>query len=79
MAGSAYAPDNLAAKVGDVLRFHNDDAVGHNVFVANRGFAVDLGKQDPGTSAELPLGKPGRFEVECVIHPRMGVVVEVSP
>ncbi|MGH7264819.1 MAG: hypothetical protein ACREMB_08170 [Candidatus Rokuibacteriota bacterium] len=78
MAGTQYRPEAVAARVGDVLRFVNDDAVDHVVFVPTRGFGVDFGTQRPGTVVELPLGKPGTFDVECVIHPHMRTKVTVA-
>ena len=78
MAGSEYAPTVVEASVGDVLRFVNDDATDHNVFVPTAGFAFDLGKQEPGSETSYILGKPGVFEVECVLHDFMLARVEVS-
>lgn len=78
MEGMAYVPDTLAARVGDTVRFVNRDGMDHDVFVPTVGYAVDLGKQEPGQEAVLPLGKAGRFEVECVFHPNMLLTVEVE-
>ncbi|MBI4183558.1 MAG: cupredoxin domain-containing protein [Proteobacteria bacterium] len=78
MAGMAYAPAAIGAKLGDTIRFVNDDGTAHNVFVPTVGFGVDLGKQDPGKEATLVLAKAGRFEVECVFHPDMRIAVAVS-
>jgi plastocyanin len=77
MAAADYRPATVEARVGDRLVFVNDDAQDHNVFVPTAGHAVDLGKQAPGARAELPLGKAGAFEVECVIHPDMHLAVKV--
>lgn len=77
MAGMAYAPLTIAAKVGDTLVLTNDDATDHNVFVATVGHAVDFGTQKPGEKRTLTLGKVGKFEIECVIHPEMKAIVEV--
>lgn len=71
MAGMAYAPAEVEARVGDTLRFANDDGMEHNVFVPTAGFGIDLGKQEPGTERVMTLGKAGAFEVECVFHPDM--------
>lgn len=79
MAGMAYAPAIVEAKVGDVLLFVNDDTEAHNAFVPTVGFATDLGKQDPGSEARLALMKPGVFDVECVIHPGMHARVVATP
>ena len=77
MAGMNYQPAAIQARVGDVIRFTNDDAVDHEVFVPTKGFGVDLGVQKPGQNAELPLTRRGSFEVECVIHPHMLLKVTV--
>lgn len=77
MEGTAYAPSEVEADIGDRLVFVNDDAVAHDVFVPTAGHGVDLGKQAPGETTALPLHKAGRFEVECVFHPQMHLVVEV--
>jgi plastocyanin len=79
MAGADYAPASVTARPGDRLRFVNDDAVDHNVFVPTQGHAIDLGRQEPGKEAMLPLRRQGRFEVECVFHQHMLMVVEVVP
>jgi plastocyanin len=78
MAGMQYAPQALTARVGDVIRFRNDDAVDHEVFVPTQGFGVDFGPQKPGATVELSLAKGGIFDVECVFHPEMRLRVTVS-
>lgn len=79
MAGNAYAPAVLDAKVGDTIRFVNEDADWHNVFVPTAAFALDLGKQEQGAETTLTLTRPGTFEVECVHHLPMLLTVEVAP
>jgi plastocyanin len=78
MSGMNYSPAKLTAKVGDTIRFVNDDSNTHDVFVPTRGFGVDLGAQKAGASTELKLLRPGRFEVECVLHSHMTMLVEVG-
>ena len=78
MDSMRYAPATLQAKVGDTIKFVNDDSNNHVVFVPTRGFGVDLGAQPPGQDRELTLYKPGRFEVECMLHPGMLMTVDVS-
>jgi plastocyanin len=77
MAGMSYKPAAITAKVGDKLALTNDDSTDHNVFVPTVGHAVDLGKQEPGETRILALGKAGKFEIECAIHPEMKALVEV--
>ena len=52
-------------------------SLGFAVFVPTRGFAVDLGNQRPSEAREIALWRAGRFEVECVPHGDMKLVVEV--
>jgi plastocyanin len=78
MENIAYAPMELRAKVGDTIRFVNADGTNHAVFVATAGHGVDLGMQKPKAETKLTLGKEGRFEVECVNHPNMRLLVVVT-
>ena len=78
MAGQDYAPARIAAAPGDTIRFVNDDDTDHNVFVPTAGHALDLGKQEPGQETTLTLRTAGAFEVECVFHPDMRLIVEVG-
>jgi cytochrome c peroxidase len=79
MAGMTYAPAMVTARVGDTLRFVNDDTVNHDIFVPTVGHAVHLGTQQPAVERLLVLGKAGTFLVECGLHPHMSLVVEVLP
>lgn len=79
MKDHSFAPDQVTARVGDTLVFTNDDNSDHVVFVANRGFAFDLGVQKPKEVRRYTVKQAGRFEVECVPHAAMKLVVEVTP
>lgn len=79
MAGMAYAPANLTSRVGDTIRFINNDVANHVVFVPTAGHAIDLGAQKPGEEREITLRKAGMFEVECANHDHMLLTVEVLP
>jgi len=78
MKGAAYAPETVTAAVGDTVRFVNDDDQNHDVFVPTAGFALDLGKQEPGQERSYVVGKAGTFIVECVFHSNMMMTVEVK-
>jgi plastocyanin len=77
MLGSTYAPARIDARVGDTLRFVNDDDDPHTVFVPTRGFAANLGNQPPNQIRDYALSAPGRIEVECMPHPQMKLLVTV--
>ena len=79
MEGADYGPSRIEARVGDRLVFMNDDTMDHDVFVPTAGHGLDLGKQAPGETTAVTLGKAGRFEVECVFHPDMLLTVDVKP
>ena len=78
MEGADYTPTQIEARVGDRLVFMNDDVVEHEVFVPTAGHGIDLGKQAPGQTVTMSLGKSGRFDVECVFHPQMLLSVDVK-
>ena len=77
--GASYSPKTVTAKVGDVLRFENDDAVTHAVFIPTRGFGANLGDMAPGKGVTLALPRAGTFDVECVFHSSMLLKVTVAP
>ncbi len=74
----SFTVGTLAAKVGDEVLFRNDDAIFHNIFSLTEGQSFDLGAYGPGISKKVKLEKPGRIEVECAIHPRMKMVIDVA-
>jgi plastocyanin len=78
MAGSTYSPATIKAKVGDTLVFENDDFTNHWVFVPTAGYSFDLGNQKEKEMRRYTLKKPGKFEIECVVHPAMKIMVEVT-
>lgn len=76
----SYAPRAVAARVGDTLKFVNQDFVDHAVYVPTFGFGVNLGVMKPSAaSPAMPLGKAGTFDVFCVFHPGMRTKVTVAP
>lgn len=78
MAGMNYQPAVVQAKVGDSIRFVNDDSADHNVLIPTKGFGADLGAQKPGQATGLKLLKKGSFEAECVLHPHMLLKVTIG-
>ena len=78
MAGADYRPNRIDARVGDTIRFVNDDGMNHNVFVPTPGHGVDFGRQEPRDERVMRLGKAGTFEAECVFHDHMLLTVSVA-
>lgn len=74
----AFAVSTVDAKVGDDVLFLNDDVVFHNIFSLSDAQSFNLGAYGPGVSRKMKLEKAGKIEVECAIHPRMKMVIDVS-
>src|SRR5687768_421257 len=55
MAGMTYTPATITVRVGDNIRFINDDTVDHVVFVPTVGHAIDLGGQKPDEARDMKL------------------------
>lgn len=73
-----FQPVELTAKVGDTLRFKNDDPFFHNVFSLSEAAVFDLGSYPKGSSKDFKLEKVGTVEVECAIHPDMRMIIKVE-
>lgn len=69
-SGNKYEPRALVAQVGQVLSIHNSDKIKHNSF-ALKAVKFDSGLQDPDSTNEVKLDKPGVTNVFCRIHPSM--------
>ena len=79
MSGSNYAPKMVRAKVGDTIRFDNDDFENHWVYVPTvGGYQVSRAGLKPGESFDIVARKPGTFTVLCGLHTQMETVVSVS-
>lgn len=74
----AFVPTAVTIKAGDTLVFTNGDPFVHNMFSNTAGAEFNLGGQSPGEAKSVVLRRPGVVEVECQIHPRMHLRVEVK-
>lgn len=75
----AFSVKKLKAKVGDTIKFTNDDSFAHNVFSLSAAKSFDTGSFGAGQSRSVTLDKPGKVEVECAVHPDMQLLLEVEP
>jgi len=73
-----FKPNILNAKLGDTVVFMNDDRYPHNLSSKTPGFEFNVRKQMPGDKFAMKLDKRGRFQIDCVIHPRMKMTVNVE-
>jgi plastocyanin len=74
----AFSVKKLAVKVGDSVKFVNEDPFAHNVFSLSDAKSFDLGSHGQGASRSVTFDKPGTVEIECAVHPDMKMVVEVQ-
>ena len=75
----AFSTKKLTIKVGDSIKFVNDDNFAHNVFSLSPVKSFDLGSFGNGGFKTVVFDKPGKVAVECAIHPDMLLDVEVAP
>ena len=76
-----YAPRVLGARVGQVLRIKNDDAVFHNVHsVSTAGNDFNFSQPTAGMVREIALKGPDRMlHLRCDVHSWMTAFVAVEP
>lgn len=76
--GKAFSTKKIKVKVGDSVKFVNEDPFSHNVFSLSATKSFDLGTYPQGGAKSVSFDKAGTVEVECAIHPDMAMVVEVE-
>ena len=76
--GKAFSTKKIAVKLGDSVKFLNEDPFSHNVFSLSDAKSFDLGSYGQGGSKSITFDKAGTVEVECAVHPDMKLVIEVS-
>ena len=77
-AHRAFGVPSVQVKRGDVVRFTNDDAFNHQVYVKSPGFSFHSAEQAPGEAVNVTFPTAGSFDVLCEIHPRMRLSVTVD-
>jgi plastocyanin len=74
-----FTTSKLTVKVGDTVKFLNEDPFQHNIFSLSEIATFDLGSYPKGESRGHTFTKLGVVEVECALHPNMRMTVEVKP
>jgi plastocyanin len=74
----AFSTKKLDIKAGDKVAFRNDDGFSHNIFSLTDAMPFDLGTYGGGQMKTVTFSKPGKFEIECAIHPDMRMVINVQ-
>lgn len=75
----SFSVKKMTVKVGDTVKFVNEDSFAHNVFSLSAAKSFDLGSFGNGGSKSVTFDKPGKIEVECAVHPDMRMDIEVTP
>lgn len=70
--------DALAIKAGDSIKFLNEDKLFHNIFSMSKVMPFNIGVFGTGESDTIAFNKTGTIAVECGIHPRMMLEVDVG-
>jgi len=76
--GKAFSARKMEVKLGDSVKFVNEDPFSHNVFSLSDAKSFDLGSYGQGGAKSITLDKAGTVEVECAVHPDMKLVIEVG-
>lgn len=74
----AFTKISLNIKVGDSVKFTNEDPFFHNVFSLSDLKTFDLGSYPKGQSKSITFEKAGTLVVECAIHPNMQLKIKVE-
>ncbi len=77
MVGIAFVPTAIAAKVGDVITWTNDDTVQHTASLTEDPTCTTP-RLDPGTSGGLTFSAPGTYAFFCMVHANMTGTIEVT-
>lgn len=74
-----FLPRILPVVQGQVVRFHNQDRVEHNVFSTEMKNTFDLGRYPEGEYRDQVYDETGLYKVYCNIHKKMILDVLVVP
>jgi plastocyanin len=77
MAGSAFTPPTIQAKVGDVITWTNNDSIGHTATVDDDP-ACTTETLAGGETGSLTFSAAGTYAFHCKIHSFMTGTIEVS-
>ncbi|HEY3146673.1 MAG TPA: plastocyanin/azurin family copper-binding protein [Dongiaceae bacterium] len=76
-AGKMFNPETVTVKVGDSVKFNNDDTVTHAVMIEGPT-ATNVGAIKPGEAKSVSFDQAGTYEVKCAIHPKMKLTIKVQ-
>lgn len=74
----AFSEKAMKIAPGDSITFVNNDTVTHNVYSSTKGCEFELRTQAPGGADTVSFAKACSLEVQCAIHPKMKLHVEIK-
>ena len=77
MQNIAFNPSTIHAKVGQTIKWTNDDSVDHNV-TATSGETFKSSNFGQGSTYSTKLTKAGTIQYVCTIHPGMTGTIVVT-
>jgi plastocyanin len=77
MSGVAFVPATVAAKVGDVIVWTNNDTVPHTATYTDDP-ACTTPNLDGGATGGLSFSAAGTYAFFCKVHPSMTGTIEVT-
>ena len=79
MKNTEYVPRDVKVKVGDTIKWTNDDPFPHTVTkTSGPGAKFDSGTVDGGETYEQKFTAAGKIDYVCTIHPRQVGTVTVD-
>jgi len=77
MKNIQFSPKSITAKVGQTIKWTNDDSVDHNV-TATSGETFKSSNFGQGSTYSTKLTKAGTIQYVCTIHPGMTGMIVVT-
>jgi plastocyanin len=77
MAGTAFDPSTIQAKVGDVIAWTNNDSIGHTATLDDDP-ACTTATLAGGETGALKFSAAGTYPFHCKIHSNMTGTIEVT-
>lgn len=74
----AFTQTEISIKVGDGVKFTNEDPFSHNVYSLSEIKSFDLGSYPQGDSRTVVFDTPGTVEVGCAVHMDMALIIKVE-
>jgi len=76
--GLTFNPNGLSIAKGQTVEFVNNDGTAHNIMIVGGPINFNGGLQPPGGHVKYAFTKPGTYTVQCGIHPKMKLPIEVK-